>query len=303
MKLTDGLFHRVFESIAADYPELESEHQIIDIGAARLATSPRDFDVIVTLNLYGDILSDIAAQVAGSVGLAGSANIGHERAMFEAVHGSAPTLAGKNLANPTGLLLAAVMMLAHLGRRGPAEAIHNALLCTLEDGLHTADVFDQAISRRQVGTREFAHAIIERLGRQPRQLKPADYPETPSMRVVETKREARANKAWVGTDVFLDWSADGRDPNALARRLEPLAGPDFRLSLITNRGVKVWPQSMPDTLCTDHWRCRFLGAANVGPAALPRLLMRLHDAGFDVIKTENLYSFDGVKGYSAGQGE
>ena len=90
MKMTDGMFHKIFDEVAAEYPEIESEHWIVDIGAAKLADTPEAFDVVVLQNLYGDILSDVAAQIAGSVGLAGSANIGAEVSMFEAIHGSAP---------------------------------------------------------------------------------------------------------------------------------------------------------------------------------------------------------------------
>jgi isocitrate dehydrogenase len=144
MKHTDGMFHKVFDEIAKEYPDIESNHQIIDIGAARVAAMPETFDVIVTLNLYGDIISDIAAQVAGSVGLAGSANIGSTVSMFEAVHGSAPDIAGKDVANPSGLLHGAAQMLVHLGHADVAEKINNAWLCTLEDGIHTADVPQRA---------------------------------------------------------------------------------------------------------------------------------------------------------------
>src|SRR6266851_5406555 len=139
MKLTDGLFHKVFNEIAAEYPEFENEHWIVDIGAAKLADTPNAFDVIVMPNLYGDILSDVAAQIAGSVGLAGSANIGENISMFEAIHGSAPRRAGQNLANPSGLLLGAVMMLVHIGQPDIAAKVHNAWLRTLEDGVHTYD--------------------------------------------------------------------------------------------------------------------------------------------------------------------
>src|SRR6185503_1215633 len=131
MKMTDGLFHKIFDEIAAQYPDILNESWIVDIGAAKLADTPEIFDVIVLPNLYGDILSDVAAQIAGSVGLAGSANIGEKGAMFEAIHGSAPRRAGQNLANPSGLLLAAVMMLEHLGKRETAALIHNAWLKTL----------------------------------------------------------------------------------------------------------------------------------------------------------------------------
>ena len=304
MKLTDGLFHKVFDEIAAEYPDLEHDHMIIDIGAARLAARPEDFDVIVTLNLYGDILSDIAAEVAGSVGLAGSANIGERFAMFEAIHGSAPQIAGKNVANPSGMLMAAVMMLAHMGRREPAEAIHNAWLRTLEDGLHTADIINESTTSRRVGTREFAHAVAERLGELPRKLEPVSYPDEPVRSRFETTRSASgATKQAVGTDVFLDWDESERDPQVLGERLAKLAGPDHALTLITNRGVKVWPTGMPQTLCTDHWRCRFLLRGESNARALPGLLERLAEGGMQAIKTENLYRFDGEPGFSVGQGE
>ena len=308
MKLTDGLFRRVFEQVAAEYPEIASEHRIIDIGAARLATRPGDFDVVVTLNLYGDILSDIAAEVAGSIGLAASANIGLHGAMFEAVHGSAPDIAGRNLANPSGLLQAAVMMLVHLGLPEEAARIHNAWLCVLEEGLHTADVFSEA-SRRQVGTREFAHAVAQRLGRLPQRLRAVEYsvgearadaPAAP----IAAEPPAAVAKQCVGIDVFVDWDAPGRDPEALATELRAAAGEAFRLGVVTNRGVRVWPQGNPHTFRTDHWRCRFLHQqGQATPDALLGLLRRLADAGLPWIKSEQLYTFDGAQGYSLAQGE
>src|SRR6187549_98305 len=151
MKVTDGLFHKVFDEVAAEYPDLENEHWIVDIGAAKLADTPEAFDVIVMPNLYGDVLSDVAAQIAGSVGLAGSANIGEHVSMFEAIHGSAPRRAGQNLANPSGLLLGAVMMLVHIGQMDIAERVHNAWLKTLEDGIHTYDIYDDKVSKQKVG--------------------------------------------------------------------------------------------------------------------------------------------------------
>lgn len=314
MKLTDGLFHRVFDEIAAEYPEIRSEHMIIDIGTARIASCPTDFDVVVTPNLYGDILSDVAAEVAGSIGLAGSSNIGQGCAMFEAVHGSAPDIAGQDIANPSGLLLSAVMMLVHLGRAKPATDIHNAWLCALEDGVHTGDIFREGTSRERVGTRAFAEAVIARLGRRPQRMAAVDYPAPeatpprPTLASVAAHPETpriKARKALTGVDVFLDWDAENRDPDRLGPALERLAGPDFRLALITNRGVKVYPQGNPQTLRTDHWRCRFIAAGDgvLKPAAVARLLLRVAEAGFDAIKTEHLYTFDGARGYSQAQGE
>src|SRR6266545_3806924 len=163
MKMTDGLFHKVFDEIGAAYPDIEKEVWIVDIGAAKMADTPGAFDVIVMPNLYGDILSDVAAQIAGSVGLAGSANIGESCAMFEAIHGSAPRRAGQNVANPSGLLLASVMMLVHIGQPEVAGRVHNAWLKTIEDVIHTYDVYTEGTSAAKVGTREFAQAVVERL--------------------------------------------------------------------------------------------------------------------------------------------
>ena len=172
MKITDGLFHKVFDEVRQDYPDIEAEHLIVDIGTARLATVPQRFDVVVTLNLYGDILSDVVAQISGSVGLAGSANIGPQCAMFEAVHGSAPDIAGRGIANPSGLLMAAILLLVHIGRPEEATRIHNAWLTTLEDGVHTADIANERTTRERVGTRAFAEAVVARLGKRPEHLPP-----------------------------------------------------------------------------------------------------------------------------------
>src|ERR1700690_79857 len=175
MKMTDGLFHKVFDEIAAEYKDIQNEHWIVDIGAAKMADTPETFDVIVMPNLYGDILSDVAAQIAGSVGLAGSANIGEKCAMFEAIHGSAPRRAGQNLANPSGLLLGAVLMLVHINQPESAGLVHNAWLRTIEDGVHTYDIYTEGVSTRKVGTKEFAQAVIARLGQKPNRLKPVAY--------------------------------------------------------------------------------------------------------------------------------
>ena len=303
MKLTDGLFHRVFDEVATEYPDLEAEHQIIDIGAARVAAQPEQFDVVVTLNLYGDILSDIAAQVAGSVGLAGSANVGEHVAMFEAVHGSAPDLAGRGVANPSGLLLGAVQMLVHLGEAERAETVKNAWLATLEAGIHTADVYRTGLSEREVGTEAFADAVIERLGERPKALAPVRYRAGGISVAAPAPRTSE--KELVGIDVFLDWSADGRNPEVLGGRLEGAAPETWRLKMITNRGVKVYPEGIPETFWTDHWRCRFVPAADGATdfGAVIALLSAIHEAGLDVIKTEHLYTFDGERAYSLGQGE
>jgi isocitrate dehydrogenase len=156
MKMTDGLFHKVYDQIGAEYPDIEKEHWIIDIGSALLADTPERFGVIVTENLYGDIISDIAAQIAGSVGMGGSANIGDQCAMFEAIHGSAPSIAGQGIANPSGLLNGAIMMLVHINQPEVAAKVHNAWLATIEAGIHTGDMYKEGVSKRKVGTKDFA---------------------------------------------------------------------------------------------------------------------------------------------------
>ena len=306
MKLTDGLFHRVFNEIAQEYPDITNETWIVDIGSAKLADTPEAFDVIVLPNLYGDILSDIAAQVAGSVGLAGSANIGDSCAMFEAIHGSAPRRAGQNIANPSGLLLAAVMMLVHIDQPDVATQVHNAWLRTIEDGIHTYDIYVEGVSKEKVGTKEFADAVIARLGQQPQVLKAVSYTTSPQHEEYKfvSSEQSLEQKDLVGVDVFLDWH--NGNANELGETFKQVSGDGLELVVITNRGAKVWPDGLPETFCTDHWRCRFLApqrGATIGHEQVIELLQRVNEAGFDFIKIENLYNFDGKANYSAVQGE
>lgn len=307
MKLSDGLFHKVFDEIAAGYPDIEKEHWIVDIGAAKLADTPEAFDVIVMPNLYGDILSDVAAQIAGSVGLAGSANIGDRCAMFEAIHGSAPRRAGQNLANPSGLLLGAVMMLVHIDQPDVAERVHNAWLRTIEDGVHTYDVYDARVSREKVGTKEFAQAVVQRLGQRPGTLKPASYssaPKQPGEAAAGPRTRLATKKEQIGVDVFLDWwNGSAAD---LGSALQAIRVPGVRLSIINNRGVKVWPDGFPETFVVDQWRCRFVaedGTSPVSHAQVVAVLDQLARHGFDFTKTEHLCTFDGERGYSTGEGD
>ncbi|MBI3967037.1 MAG: NADP-dependent isocitrate dehydrogenase [Chloroflexi bacterium] len=300
MKMTDGLFHKVFDEIAAQYPDIENEHWIVDIGAAKLADTPEAFDVVVMPNLYGDVLSDVAAQIAGSVGLAGSSNIGEQAAMFEAIHGSAPRRAGQNLANPSGLLLAGVLMLVHIGQPKIAERVHNAWLRTIEDGIHTYDIYAEGVSKEKVGTKEFAQAIVARLGQRPEKLKAVTYAEgaqePQGSDVISSQPES--TKELVGVDVFLDWTDGTADQ--LAASLKKIDGDGLRLQMITNRGVKVWPDGLPETFLTDHWRCRFvsIGGGTVKHGQIVTLLQRAADAGFDFIQTANLCNFDGQPAFS-----
>jgi isocitrate dehydrogenase len=309
MKMSDGIFHRVFDEIAKQYPSIQNEHYIVDIGSARLANKPEIFDVIVTSNLYGDIISDIAAEISGSVGLAGSANIGAEYAMFEAIHGSAPDIAGKNMANPSGLLHAAIMMLVHIGQGTIAAKIHNAWLRTLEDGMHTVDIYNASISKEKLGTKEFAMEVIKRLGQSPTKM--------PAVSYKEAKAASNADTAWanlnksevkqlVGVDVYFDWYQG--DAGLLADQLKAVCDGELQLQMVSCRGLKVWPfdEHSFNKGSGDHWRTRFVPSNNdkkTTHTAIVDLLSKLALAKFDVIKTENLYSFDDKIGFSLDQGE
>ena len=305
MKHTDGLFHEIFNKISKEYPDITADHWIIDIGSAVVAARPESLDVVVTLNLYGDVISDIAAEVAGSVGMAGSANIGMNHAMFEAIHGSAPDIAGQNIANPSGLLNGATMMLVQMGKADKAELIQNAWLKTLEDGIHTGDIYRSQRSQERVGTKEFADAVIDRLGQQPVKLKAVRYSDDVAIKI-DVKEKPPKKKELVGVDVFIDWRGENRDANEIGDRLRDEASTDrLKLKLISNRGVLVYPNGLPETFKTDHWRCRFTNPDGVilNNSDVIDLLQSVQAAGFDFIKTEHLYHFDGERGYSLSQGE
>lgn len=303
MKQTDGLFHQVFDEIAKEYPEIENEHWIIDIGAAKMADTPEAFDVIVMPNLYGDVLSDVAAQITGSVGLAGSANIGEECAMFEAIHGSAPRRAGQNAANPSGLLQGAVMMLTHVGQTEIAEKVQNAWLKTMEDGIHTYDIYKEGVSKQKVGTREFARAVINNLGKKPSLLREVSYSKGSFLHLPKYKRKPPLKKELVGVDIFVHWN--GTSPFELATLVHKTELENLKLSMITNRGIKVYPEGFPETFCTDHWRCRFKPTEGnlLTKTDIIRLLQNAVSENLDTIKTENLYAFEGKPAFSLGQGQ
>ncbi len=303
MKQTDGLFHEVFNEIAKEYSDIENEHWIIDIGAAKMADTPDVFDVLVMPNLYGDILSDVAAQIAGSVGLAGSANIGEECAMFEAIHGSAPRRAGQNMANPSGLLQGTIMMLNHIGQTAVAEKIQNAWLKTIEDGIHTYDIYTEGVSRQKVGTKEFAQAVIRNLGSSPVTLKAVRYTVNSALNLPKYQRKSLAKKELTGVDIFVHWP--GSDPNEFANILKKIESNEVQLTMITNRGIKVWPDGFKETFCTDHWRCRFkpINGTKMSKNTIIDLLRKADENNIDTIKTENLYNFNGKPAYSLGQGQ
>ena len=302
MKITDGLFHKVFDEISKEYPDIEAEHWIVDIGAAKLADTPETFDVLVMPNLYGDVLSDVAAQITGSVGLAGSANIGDHCSMFEAIHGSAPRRAGQNMANPSGLFHGALLMLSHIGQGDVAEKAHNAWLRTIEDGIHTYDIYKEGTSKEKVGTKEFADAIIARMGQKPQHLAPAEYAKDAVLDLSIRPAGASAKKQRVGVDLYID--KPNGDPDVIAAGLNKLGVAGAKLVVIANRGTKVWPDGNPDTFWSDHWSCRF--EANGGAfdgTTVAKLVEGASNAGFDVVKTEGLYTFDGERGYSLAQGQ
>jgi isocitrate dehydrogenase len=309
MKMTDGLFHRVFNEIAAEYPDIQHDHYIVDIGTALLATKPERFDVIVTSNLYGDIISDVAAQVAGSVGLAGSANIGNQMAMFEAIHGSAPDIAGKDIANPSGLLNGAIQMLIHINQPETAALIENAWLKTLEDGIHTGDIFSSAYSKQKVGTQAFADAVIQRLGQKPTHFKPVDYKPGAYAKIVcyGDRPHIKTNKVLVGVDIFIDNPTDISAAD-LAAKLTNL-DKHLELIVITSRGLKIWPNSTIEDPYLRHCCCRFQSAAATSDLKpihhddIIHCLQKISALGLDVIKTENLYTFDGELGFTLAQGQ
>ncbi len=312
MKITDGLFHSIFKEIAKEYPEITAESQIIDIASARIANRPENYDVLVTSNLYGDIVSDITAEISGSVGLAGSSNIGQEYAMFEAIHGSAPDIAGQHIANPSGLLQGAIQMLQYFGEAEKAAFIQNAWLRTIEDGMHTADIYSESLSKKKLNTMEFADAVIERLGKYPEHFAKIEYTTQDTRISIKETKHAPRNKELVGVDVFID--DKNRDAESLGNSLVEASKEVLKLKMITNRGVKVYPDGMKSTFCTDHWRLRFISKSaekvngqyqynNVKAQEVLAIQTQLVDSGFDVIKTENLYKFDGEIGFSLGQGE
>lgn len=302
MKLSDGLFHRVFDEIGAEYKDIEQDHMIIDIGAAKVAAAPHMFDVIVMPNLYGDIVSDIAAEVTGSVGLGGSANIGVDFGMFEAVHGSAPDIAGQGVANPSGLILGAVMMLVHIGQGDVASTIHNAWLKTIEDGIHTGEIFREEISKVKVGTADFTKAVIERLGAKPETLVPVSYDSAAKgIELPPVRPRVEARKERVGVDLNLTWTGTADE---LAAKVKPCVTDHLELSMISNRGVKVWPEGRPETFCADNWRLRFVSkGGDVKTSEVLALMQRLNENDMNFTKAVMLHTFDGVKGYSAAQGE
>jgi isocitrate dehydrogenase len=301
MKFTEGTLKRVFERVAPDYPEIESWHVIVDNCAHQLVKKPEQYDVIVTTNMNGDILSDLSSALVGGLGFAPSANIGNEIAIFEAVHGSAPKYAGKDVINPTAVILSAVMMLRYLEMFEEAEAIEHAVLVTLESGVLTGDVVGYD---RGTPTTTYRDTIIDNLGKRTeswtvREHRPLQLP------VLDSAPDyvRPASRAVVGLDVFVESPLSASELGASLMELTS----DTRLSLkmISSRGTKVFPPTGAITDTLDHWRCRFITKEN--PGDLPdedvhQLLARISRRHM-WMHTEKLQEFDGELGFTRDQGE
>jgi isocitrate dehydrogenase len=300
MKFTEGLMKQTFEEIAVEYPEIEALHIIVDNCAHQLVINPAQFDVIVTSNMNGDILSDLASGLIGGLGFAPGANLGSHVAMFEAVHGSAPSIAGRDLANPTAVLLSAVMMLRHLDELAAAQRVERGLMTTLERGIYTCDVS----STGSVGTRAFAQAVIKNLDARStqsvlREHRSMNMPQVAAEPDMVKPKQRRV----VGVDVFIE-SGAARD--AIGRALDLLVeSSPLRLKMISNRGTKVYPDAGSLTDCVDQWRCRFMmrnAEQALDDATLIALLTSIPSL-FSWMHVEKLQEFDGKLGYSLAQGE
>ncbi|MDN3504481.1 MAG: NADP-dependent isocitrate dehydrogenase [Rhabdochlamydiaceae bacterium] len=299
LKISDGHFHKIFDEVATEYPDIENEHWIIDIGAAKLADTPEAFDVIVMPNLYGDIVSDIGAQISGSVGLVGTANIGEHGAMFEAIHGSAPRRANQNMANPSAMILASVLMMDYLDLPEIGALIHNAWLKTVEDGIHTYDVYVERKSKEKVGTKEFGQAVIERLGKKPSKLKEAIKHDKVNTPKVLPNQNKKCSQELVGVDVYINAPVSQEEFLPIITSLN--LG-KFEVKLVTNRGTTIYPEGQPETYCIDQWRVRIKLKEDehaYKPSHTYKILEILNESNLDVISIEHLYNFDGSPGYSS----
>ena len=301
MKLTEGMMKRVFEEVGPDYSDIAQDHIIIDNCAHQLVIAPEQFDVIVTSNMNGDIISDLAAGLVGGLGIAPSSNLGDHAAIFEAVHGSAPTIAGKGLANPTALLSAAIMMLRHIGAFETAETIEQALFITLAEGENlTGDLSPRG---HGVGTDKFVGQVIENLGRTSNLPSRAYRPLALKAWPDRTAHTEPASRELLGVDIFLESSLSaaelGASLNAIAE------GSALRLDSISNRGVQVWPATGGRTFLVDHFDCRFMlnePAAGNGPQGISDLVKAIGQK-HSWMHVEKLQRFDGKDAFERPQGE
>jgi len=298
MKMTEGMLQREFAAAATEYPDLETWHVIVDNCAHQLVKAPEQFEVIVTTNMNGDILSDLTSALVGGLGFAPSANLGNDAAIFEAVHGSAPKYAGKDVANPSAMVLSAVMMLRHLQQFEAAETLEQAVLKTLEDGIHTQDVK----SGPPVGTAEFTAAVEERMGQK---STTASRDHQALKLPVITREETRSklgSRATVGVDVFIE-SSDS--PARVAEQLQRcLPGTPYSLKMVSNRGTVVWPSTGGSTGCVDHFRARFMIAdqSQWTPTSVLGLLEKIGKA-YRWMHVEKLEMHNGKPTFTKAQGE
>lgn len=306
MKLTDGLFLEVFYEIAKEYPELKADDVIVDDLCMKLVSKPDLFDVVVLTNLQGDIVSDLCAGLVGGLGFAPSANIGDHISIFEAVHGTAPDIAGKNIANPTALLLSGIGMLRHLGLMQSAGTIENALLYTLESGKHTGDFGEKGTT--SLNTTEFANAIIANFGQKPAHNPKPDMQDvsvTPTIFALENNPMLETadtnNEFIVGVDMFIE---SNEQPNAVAEKCLKHTLDLFKLVTISNRGTQVWPTGSVYTNLVNQYRCRFesIGDIPLTQIDIIELYKRL-TADFKVCSTEILNMWGDKKAYSLAQGQ
>ena len=306
MKLTDGLFLECFYDVAKEYPDLKADDVIVDDLCMKLVTRPDLFDVVVLTNLQGDIVSDLCAGLVGGLGFAPSANIGDHISIFEAVHGTAPDIAGKNLANPTALLLSGFAMLRHVGLTENASIIENALLYTLESGVHTGDFGDK--SKPAVNTTRFAEAIISNFGKKPavnaKEIIP-NKPGTPVPFKLEKNpmmvSAEMLGEQIVGVDMFIE---SIEQPLIIAKKCERHAGVKFKLISISNRGTQVWPTGSVYTNLVNQYNVRFesLDGEPLNQQDVIGLYVSL-SGNFKICSHELLNQWDGKKAYSLAQGQ
>jgi isocitrate dehydrogenase len=298
MKLTEGLFKSEFERVAKGYPNIESSHMLIDNCAHQLVMKPEDFDVIVTTNMNGDILSDLASGLVGGLGFSPSANLGYEVAMFEAVHGTAPDIAGKNKANPTAMILSGLMLLRHIDEFAAADRLEQALLLTLEEGIHTFDVPGPGA----IGTLEFAEAIEMRLGSLSSYLTKTHSPLAMKQVWPQDVDVTPASRSKDGLDILIETREEAQ---IVAHRLQSdLRGADFELTMISNRGTRVWPGPKSRATQVDHYRCRFLTnkQSRWSEESVSELLTRIGGV-YRWMHIEKLESYNDQPQYSKAQGE
>jgi isocitrate dehydrogenase len=306
MKVSDGMFHKIFDSIAKEYPSIENEHYIVDIGAARLAAKPEIFDVVVTLNLYGDIISDIVAEVSGSVGLAGSGNIGLQYAMFEAIHGSAPAMENKKSANPCGLLSSAIMMLSHIGQGSVATRVQNALLKTIEDGIATKDFHQKGLSKKLVETSEFAQAVIGNFENKPKTFVTQTFQDftfeniIPKLTPVHNTKKLQ-NQELCGVDFYISCNQESQD---FYQAIGKFSYNNLKFQMMSFRGMFFDINSnFAKGQVVDYWRCRFTSASLVLQKDIFELAQKLTNSGFVIATTFSLYNYNGERGFTLAQGQ